>query len=141
MSQRLIFPMNTCHTCSSGTTLRVCVTPSPSASSNLVSWFFTCVLTHAGLRDGLSKCSWGLLAVFPSLFWRLEAQQASPEKCLSQSTQQMFFNLNGVCNIIQDVSMYLLPIPMLWGLQMPLRQKFALGTLLSIGLVAVAGKH
>jgi hypothetical protein len=30
---------------------------------------------------------------------------------------------------------------MLWGLQMPLRQKFALGTLLSIGLVAVAGEY
>jgi hypothetical protein len=80
------------------------------------------------------------VCVPPSLFWDLEAQQASPEKCLSQSIQQMFFNLNGVCNIVQDVSMYLLPIPMLWSLQMPLRQKFAMGALLSVGLVAVAGK-
>jgi hypothetical protein len=97
-----------------------------------------------GFVGSLSVITFFFLAfvcVPPSLFWRLEAQQASPEKCLSQGTQQMFFNLNGVCNIIQDVSMYLLPIPMLWGLQMPLRQKFALGTLLSIGLVAVAGEY
>jgi hypothetical protein len=97
-----------------------------------------------GFVGSLSVTTFFFLAfvcVPPSLFWRLEAQQASPEKCLSQGTQQMFFNLNGVCNIIQDVSMYLLPIPMLWGLQMPLRQKFALGTLLSIGLVAVAGEY
>jgi hypothetical protein len=53
----------------------------------------------------------------------------------------MFFNLNGICNIIQDVSIYLLPIPMLWSLQMPLRQKVALGALFSVGLVAVGGKY
>lgn len=76
----------------------------------------------------------------PSLFWNLAAKQAYPERCLSQSTQQIFFNLNGICNILQDISIYLLPIPMIWSLHMPLRQKFALGALLSIGLVAVAGK-
>jgi hypothetical protein len=77
----------------------------------------------------------------PSLFWNLEAQQVYPEKCLSQSAQQTFFNFNGIYNIVQDFSIYLLPIPMLWNLQMALRQKIALGVLLSIGLVAVAGKH
>jgi hypothetical protein len=77
----------------------------------------------------------------PSLFWDTAAQAAAPEKCLSQPTQQMFFNLNGICNIIQDVSIYLLPIPMLWSLQMPLRQKVALGALFSVGLVAVGGKY
>lgn len=76
----------------------------------------------------------------PSLFWDVTGQATTPEKCLSQPVQQMFFNLNGVCNIIQDVSTYLLPIPMLWTLQMPIRQKLALGALFSIGLIAVAGK-
>ena len=80
------------------------------------------------------------VCVPPSMFWDPVAQAAAPEKCLSQSTQQMFFNLNGICNIIQDVSIYLLPIPMLWSLQMPLRQKVALGALFSVGLVAVGGK-
>ncbi|KAF9696675.1 hypothetical protein EKO04_005531 [Ascochyta lentis] len=77
------------------------------------------------------------VCVPPSLFWDVTGQKAAPEKCLSQATQQMFFNLNGVCNIIQDVSIYLLPIPILWNLQMPLRQKLALGALFSVGMVAV----
>jgi hypothetical protein len=81
------------------------------------------------------------VCVPPSLFWDTAAQAAAPEKCLSQPTQQMFFNLNGICNIIQDVSIYLLPIPMLWSLQMPLRQKVALGALFSVGLVAVGGTY
>lgn len=80
------------------------------------------------------------VCVPPSLFWNPAGQAAAPEKCFNQTTQQMFFNLNGICNIIQDVSIYLLPIPMLWSLQMPLRQKLALGALFSIGLVAVAGR-
>lgn len=80
------------------------------------------------------------VCVPPALFWDLAGQVAAPEKCLSQPTQQMFFNLNGICNIVQDISMYLLPIPMLWNLQMPLRQKLALGALFSVGLVAVAGE-
>jgi hypothetical protein len=79
------------------------------------------------------------VCVPPSLFWDVAGQAAAPEKCLSQPTQQMFFNLNGICNIVQDVSIYLLPIPMLWHLQMPIRQKLALGALFSVGLVAVAG--
>jgi hypothetical protein len=32
----------------------------------------------------------------PSLFWDPVAQAAHPEKCLKQSTQQIFFNINGV---------------------------------------------
>lgn len=76
----------------------------------------------------------------PALFWDLTGQAVAPDKCLSQPTQQMFFNLNGICNIIQDISIYLLPIPMLWNLQMPFRQKLALVALFSVGLVAVAGR-
>jgi hypothetical protein len=32
----------------------------------------------------------------PSLFWNPAAQAAHPEKCLKQTTQQMFFNINGI---------------------------------------------
>jgi hypothetical protein len=32
----------------------------------------------------------------PSLFWDPVAQAAHPEKCLKQTTQQTFFNVNGV---------------------------------------------
>lgn len=81
------------------------------------------------------------VCVPPSLFWDLAGQTAAAEKCLNQPTQQMFFNLNGICNIVQDVSIYLPSIPTLWNLQIPRRQKLALGALFSVGLVAVAGKR
>lgn len=32
----------------------------------------------------------------PSLFWDPEGQAEHAEKCLSQPTQQMFFNINGI---------------------------------------------
>jgi hypothetical protein len=32
----------------------------------------------------------------PSMFWNPAAQAAHPEKCMKQSTQQIFFNINGV---------------------------------------------
>lgn len=79
------------------------------------------------------------VCVPPSLFWDVAGQAAAPEKCLSQPTQRMFFDLNRICNIIQDVSMYLLTIPMLRNLQMLIRQQLALGALFGVGLVAVAG--
>ena len=58
------------------------------------------------------------VCVPPPLFWNPAAQAAAPKKCLSQPIQQMLFNLNGIYNIIQDVSIYL-----------------------SVGLVAVAGMY
>ncbi|KAF1949391.1 hypothetical protein CC80DRAFT_598979 [Byssothecium circinans] len=78
------------------------------------------------------------VCVPPSLFWHPEQQALHPEKCMKQTTQQVFFNINGVMNIVQDVGIYVLPIPIIWTLQMPRRQKVALATLLSVGLVAVA---
>jgi hypothetical protein len=32
----------------------------------------------------------------PSMFWDPAAQLANPEKCLKQTTQQVFFNINGI---------------------------------------------
>lgn len=42
-------------------------------------------------------------------------------------------------SIVQDVALYVLPIYIVWNLQMPRRQKFALAALLCVGLIAVAG--
>ncbi|KAF2684220.1 hypothetical protein K458DRAFT_303568 [Lentithecium fluviatile CBS 122367] len=78
------------------------------------------------------------VCVPPSLFWDPVGQALHPEKCMKQTTQQIFFNVNGIMNIVQDVMIYVLPIPIVWKLQMPRRQKIALATLLCIGLVAVA---
>ncbi|CAO2649750.1 Nn.00g010420.m01.CDS01 [Neocucurbitaria sp. VM-36] len=74
----------------------------------------------------------------PSLFWDPVGQAEHPEKCLKLSTQQVFFNINGVMNIIQDTMIYVLPMSIVWKLQMPRRQKIALSALLCVGLVAVA---
>jgi hypothetical protein len=43
-------------------------------------------------------------------------------------------------SIIQDFVIYVLPMSMVWTLQMPRRQKIALIFLFGIGLVAVTGK-
>jgi hypothetical protein len=43
-------------------------------------------------------------------------------------------------SIIQDFAIYVLPMSMVWTLQMPRRQKIAFIFLFGIGLVAVAGK-
>ncbi|RYO17702.1 hypothetical protein AA0121_g5550 [Alternaria tenuissima] len=74
----------------------------------------------------------------PSLFWNPVGQAEHPEKCLKQTTQQVFFNINGIMNIIQDFAMYILPLFIVWRLQMPQSQKIALCAILCVGLVAVA---
>ncbi|KAI4940270.1 hypothetical protein J4E86_011075 [Alternaria arbusti] len=74
----------------------------------------------------------------PSLFWDPAGQALHPEKCLKQDTQQVFFNINGIMNIVQDFAIYILPMHIVWKLQMPRGQKMALCALLGVGLVAVA---
>ncbi|KAF3035104.1 hypothetical protein E8E12_004011 [Didymella heteroderae] len=105
---------------------------------NMTSWAIYFLMAFVAALSITTFFFLAFVFVPPSLFWDQAAQAAAPEKCLSQSTQQMFFDLNGICNIKQDVSVYLLPMPMLWNLQMPLQQKLALGALFSAGLVAVA---
>ncbi|KAF2642889.1 hypothetical protein P280DRAFT_468190 [Massarina eburnea CBS 473.64] len=78
------------------------------------------------------------VCVPPSLFWNPVEQALHPEKCMKQSTQQAFFELNGVLNIVQDVSIIIFPIGMIWNLKMSIRRKIGLAALFSVGLVAVA---
>ncbi|KAI2477510.1 hypothetical protein Ptr902_11135 [Pyrenophora tritici-repentis] len=81
----------------------------------------------------------------PSLFWDLSRQAREPEKCLTQSTQQVFFEVNGGVKYVRpdmekmemEETIYSLPLFILWKLQMPRSQKVALGALLCVGLVAV----
>jgi hypothetical protein len=47
---------------------------------------------------------------------------------------------NGVVNTVADFITTVLPIPMIWGLKMPMNQKFGVMILLSLGfVVTVAG--
>ncbi|KAF5854060.1 hypothetical protein GGP41_006835 [Bipolaris sorokiniana] len=72
------------------------------------------------------------------IFWDLAAQAKNPEKCMSLTTRQIFYNINNVMNIMQDLAIYLVPVLIVSNLQMPRAQKFALAALLGVGLVAVA---
>lgn len=47
--------------------------------------------------------------------------------------QQLGFLLTGIVNIIIDVFIVLLPMPMLWGLQMPLTRKVAISGIFGMG--------
>lgn len=40
------------------------------------------------------------VCVPPSLFWKPAEQALHPEKCLKQSTQQIFFDINGVLKYV-----------------------------------------
>lgn len=90
---------------------------------------------------GLSIATFFILLLIcnpTSLYWNPVAQALHPEKCWSTSKQQTFYNAHGILNIVQDAAIYVLPMPMLWRLQVPRRQKLALVALLSFGLISVA---
>ncbi|KAK0668448.1 hypothetical protein QBC41DRAFT_121977 [Cercophora samala] len=76
----------------------------------------------------------------PSTYWNVEAQLsgAALAVCMDPAERQKFFEANGIINIVQDICIYVLPIPMLWRLQVPRRQKVALLFLFCIGFVALA---
>ncbi|KAG9187114.1 hypothetical protein G6011_04985 [Alternaria panax] len=52
----------------------------------------------------------------PSLFWDPVGQAKHPEKCLSQTTQQVFFNINGIMNSASTFKVLLKTyIPKIWS--------------------------
>ncbi|KAK4230138.1 hypothetical protein QBC38DRAFT_357712 [Podospora fimiseda] len=75
----------------------------------------------------------------PSLYWKLSAEFSSlaAKKCMNDTSRKIFFQANGIINIVQDIGIYLLPIPILWKLQVPRRQKFAMLFLFSVGFVSL----
>lgn len=42
------------------------------------------------------------VCVPPSLFWQPAEQLLHPEKCMKQSTQQVFFNVNGIMKYVSS---------------------------------------
>ncbi|KAH8881991.1 hypothetical protein GQ53DRAFT_886317 [Thozetella sp. PMI_491] len=72
----------------------------------------------------------------PQKYW--DVTGAQPGQCMSNLARQTFFEANGIINIIQDILIYLLPIPMMWHLQIPRRQKIAVTALFMVGFVSVA---
>lgn len=47
----------------------------------------------------------------------------------------MFFRWNGICNLIIDVLILLLPLPMVWRLRVPSRQRLELSGIFLLGLL------
>ncbi|KAK9778499.1 putative Integral membrane protein [Seiridium cardinale] len=71
----------------------------------------------------------------PSKYWDVMGTQAG--WCLGSTERQIFFEANGILNIIQDIAIYLLPVPMLWNLQVSKRQKVALVSLFCAGAISL----
>lgn len=54
----------------------------------------------------------------PSKFWDVTGEK--PGHCMSPGPQQDFYEVNGILNIVTDILIWLLPIPMLWRLHITL---------------------
>ncbi|KAL7274197.1 hypothetical protein RUND412_002912 [Rhizina undulata] len=52
-------------------------------------------------------------------------------KCIDQMA---FFKSTAIINIVNDFAVFVLPLPTLWGLKLPVGQKAALGFILSLGV-------
>ncbi|KAI0003521.1 hypothetical protein F4779DRAFT_96242 [Xylariaceae sp. FL0662B] len=88
---------------------------------------------------GFSIASFFILAFScypPAMFWDITGTVKG--KCISADSQQHFYDVNGFLNIIIDLAIYITPIPMLWHIQISLRQKLALTAIFGLGVVAVA---
>ncbi|KAK7937248.1 uncharacterized protein PG986_014116 [Apiospora aurea] len=72
----------------------------------------------------------------PALFWDVEG--VVDGECMAPGAQQAFYDANGYLNIITDIAIYIAPMPMLWNIQIPMRQKVALLGVFSLGFFSVA---
>ncbi|KAK6838081.1 hypothetical protein PG995_012375 [Apiospora arundinis] len=88
---------------------------------------------------GLNIASGVVLAIScfpPALFWDVEG--VVDGECMAPGAQQAFYDANGVLNIITDIAIYVAPMPMLWNIQIALRQKIALLGVFGLGFFSVA---
>ncbi|KAK7908960.1 hypothetical protein PG985_014838 [Apiospora marii] len=72
----------------------------------------------------------------PALFWDVEG--VVDGECMAPGAQQAFYDANGYLNIITDIAIYVAPMPMLWNIQIPFRQKVALLGVFGLGFFSVA---
>ncbi|KAL4758199.1 uncharacterized protein BDW70DRAFT_170479 [Aspergillus foveolatus] len=89
---------------------------------------------------GLSLASFiGALAACnpPSLFWTSPGSSG----CMAMDAQQLFYEVNGVLNIVTDILTYLLPVPMLYGLQLTWRKKGAILGIFGLGVLSIAAAY
>ncbi|RAH79094.1 hypothetical protein BO86DRAFT_319103 [Aspergillus japonicus CBS 114.51] len=91
--------------------------------------FLNIGLSLASFIGSLASCS------PPSLFW---TNPTGDSRCMSLDAQQLFYEVNGVLNIVTDILIYLLPVPMLYGLQVTWRKKGAILGVFGLGILSIA---
>ncbi|KAL2834691.1 hypothetical protein BJY01DRAFT_252923 [Aspergillus pseudoustus] len=90
--------------------------------------FFNVGLSLASFIGALAACS------PPSLFWT----DITSSGCMPMAQQQLFYEVNGVLNIVTDILTYLLPVPMVYGLQLTWRKKGAILGIFGLGILSIA---
>lgn len=98
-------------------------------------WAVFCVMFF---NVGLSIASSLLVLVGcnpPSLFW----DDPTGDGCMPMDSQQRFYEVNGALNIVTDILTYLLPVPMVYGLQLTWRKKGAILGIFGLGILSIAG--
>ncbi|KAF6790706.1 hypothetical protein CMUS01_16258 [Colletotrichum musicola] len=74
----------------------------------------------------------------PQLFWTSKGdQQIYMTHCLDQATQQAVWDATGITVIVTDIILWICPIPMIWKLQLPKRQKWAVSAVFACGIISV----
>ncbi|OJJ08150.1 hypothetical protein ASPVEDRAFT_143825 [Aspergillus versicolor CBS 583.65] len=85
---------------------------------------------------GLTIASFFVLAFScfpPAKFWDLTGETEG--KCMDVDSQQVFYEANGILNIITDICIYLAPIPMLWGVRISTVSLFGV---FGLGILSIA---
>ncbi|KAK2763766.1 hypothetical protein FQN54_009383 [Arachnomyces sp. PD_36] len=88
---------------------------------------------------GLSVPSFCILAFScspVSKFWDITG--TAPGHCMDPAAQQVFYNANGILNIVTDILIYLTPMPMLWHVQISGGKKKGLFGIFGLGGFAIA---
>ncbi|KAK1476687.1 hypothetical protein CABS01_15222 [Colletotrichum abscissum] len=91
---------------------------------------------------GLGICHFVMSAIEcnpAEVFWTSKGSHEIYAKyCMSAAVQQAFWDAAGVIVIVTDICLWICPIPMIWGLQLPQRQKWAVSAVFALGVVCVA---
>lgn len=57
---------------------------------------------------------------------------STPGTCIDRIS---FFRWNGICNLLLDLLILYVPIPIIWRLELPLRQKWEMTGTFALGLL------
>ncbi|KAK1467043.1 hypothetical protein CMEL01_11036 [Colletotrichum melonis] len=91
---------------------------------------------------GLGICHFVMSAIEcnpAEVYWTSKGSHEIYAKyCMPAAVQQAFWDAAGVVVIVTDICLWICPIPMIWGLQLPQRQKWAVSAVFALGVVCVA---